>query len=168
MFRLKSWLLLHVKKYKSCCWRTFVIRKCNIAKYLHSAGRYDHDDEVTMYLLTYPTKKLVSNQRLNESYSRSSFIVIRSISKLNHTVMNQKQGYQMQFSLEKKTRKKKVTSFNPSYQSMDCVIKWGIRFINSTRNFVICLKMFIMQQRANSWAETKEWVAKTDSASATS
>ena len=28
IFRLRSWLLLHVKKYKSCCWRTFV-RKCS-------------------------------------------------------------------------------------------------------------------------------------------
>ena len=34
----------------------------------------------------------------------------------------------------------------PSYQSMDCVIKWGIRLINSIRNFFICLRMFIMQQ----------------------
>ena len=24
---------------------------------------------------------------------------------------------------------------NPSYQSMDCVIKWGDRFISSIRNF---------------------------------
>ena len=30
MFRLRSWLLLYEKQYKSCCWRTFVIRKCKI------------------------------------------------------------------------------------------------------------------------------------------
>ena len=51
----------------------------------------------------------------------------------------------MQFSLQKKDQKKE-SEFVQS-QSMDCVIKWGIRFINSIRNFFICLKMFIMQQR---------------------
>ena len=30
MFRLRRWLLLHVKQHESCCWRTFVIRKYNI------------------------------------------------------------------------------------------------------------------------------------------
>ena len=46
--------------------------------------------------------------------------------------MNKKQGDEMQFSLEKKNnRKKKMDSSNPSYQSMDFVIKWGDRFSNS-------------------------------------
>ena len=68
--------------------------------------------------------------------------------------MNKNQVDQMQFSLEKRPRKKKMNSSNPSYL-MDCVIKWGIRFINSIKNFFVCLKMFIMKQRKNSWDETK-------------
>ena len=54
-------------------------------------------------------------------------VVSLEVSKLNHTVMNKKQGDQMQFSLEKKTKKKKMNSSNPPYQAMDCVIKWGNR-----------------------------------------
>ena len=34
MFRLRSWLLLHVKQYKTCCWRTFNHKMYNIARYL--------------------------------------------------------------------------------------------------------------------------------------
>ena len=41
MFRLRSWLLLHVKQYKNCCWRTFVIRKC-IASYTYILLVLDH------------------------------------------------------------------------------------------------------------------------------
>ena len=63
--------------------------------------------------------------------------------------MSKKEGDQMQFSIEKRLGKK-MNSPNPSYQSMDCVIKWVIRFINSIRNFFICFKMCIMQQRKNS------------------
>ena len=37
--------------------------------------------------------------------------------------MNKKKGDQMQFFLEKKTRKKKMDSSNTSYQLMDCVTK---------------------------------------------
>ena len=70
--------------------------------------------------------------------------------------MNKKQGDQMQFSLRKKTRKKKMNSSNPSYQSMDCVIKWGNWFIISIRIFFICLKPFIMQLRKNNWDKLKE------------
>ena len=78
-------------------------------------------------------------------------VVSPEVSKLNHAVMNKnkKQGDQIKYSFlyRKKTRKKKVNSSNPSSQSMDCVIKWGIQVINSIRNFFICLKMFIMQQK---------------------
>ena len=49
-FRLRSWLLLHVKQYKSCCWRTYFIKKC-IYLFLHSDD--DDHDEKAMYLLTY-------------------------------------------------------------------------------------------------------------------
>ena len=51
IFKLRNWLLLHVKRYKTCCWITFVIRKCI---YLNSAGWWSSgwwsDDEVAMYL----------------------------------------------------------------------------------------------------------------------
>ena len=50
-------------------------------------------------------------------------VVRLDVSKLDHAVMNKKQGNQMHFSLEKKTRKNKTDSSNPSYQSMECVIK---------------------------------------------
>ena len=69
--------------------------------------------------------------------------------------MNKKQGDQMQFSLEKKTRKKKMNSANPSYQSMDSAIKLDIQLINSIRDFFICPTMFIMKQRKNSCDEIK-------------
>ena len=59
--------------------------------------------------------------------------------------MNKKQGHQMQFSLEKEH--KKMDSSNPSYQSMDCIIKWRNWFINSIIIFLICRKMFIVQQK---------------------
>ena len=54
----------------------------------------------------------------------------------------------MQFSLEKRLEKK-MNSSNRSYQAVDCVMKCGIRFINSIKNFLTCLKMLIMQQRKN-------------------
>ena len=69
----------------------------------------------------------------------------------------------MQFSLEKRLEKENgfITLLaNPSYQSMGCVINWGNRFINSTRNFFICLKMFIMEQRKHrAEMREKEWEA---------
>ena len=54
----------------------------------------------------------------------------------------------MQFSKEKYQKKENgfmIHLVNPSYQSMDCVIRCGNRFINPTGNFFVCLKMFIMQ-----------------------
>ena len=62
-------------------------------------------------------------------------VVSPEVSELNHAVMNKRQGDEMQFFLRKKTRKKKMDSSNPSYQSMDCVIKLGGRFINPIRIF---------------------------------
>ena len=41
----------------------------------------------------------------------------------------------MQFSVGQRRLEKKLDSSNPSYQSMDCVIKWRNRFINSIRFF---------------------------------
>ena len=58
MFRLRSWLLLHVKQYKKSCWRTFVIKKCT---YLHSASQWSWWRSF-VYLPTdlSPTKEIVS------------------------------------------------------------------------------------------------------------
>ena len=55
----------------------------------------------------------------------------------------------MQISLRRNTRKKKMDSSNLSYQTMDCVIKWGNGFISSIRIFFTCFKIFIMKQRKN-------------------
>ena len=44
---------------------------------------------------------------------------------------------------------------------MDCVMKWGNRFINSIRNFFICLKVFsIGEKKASDEIKrmgTKNW-----------
>ena len=51
------------------------------------------------------TNKLVStNQQANESYQK---VLSPEVSKLNHTVINKTQGYQKQFSLEKRLKKRK-------------------------------------------------------------
>ena len=80
--------------------------------------------------------------KTNEQTKVIQEIVSSEVSKLNHAVMNKKQGDQMQFS---KTRKKKMDSSNPSYQSMHCIMKWRNRFISSIRIFFICFKILIMQ-----------------------
>ena len=71
--RLRSWLLLFVKQYKKLLLKNICHQKAK--KNLHSAGRWS--DEVASYVCTYwPTinKQTVStNQRPNQSYSRSSF-----------------------------------------------------------------------------------------------
>ena len=59
----------------------------------------------------------------------------------------------MQFSLEKILEK--VKWIHPTHHTSRWIMLWGIRFINSIRNFFIFLKMFIMQQRRNSWDEIK-------------
>ena len=76
-----------------------------------------------MYLLTYHQQTNWS-QETNEQTKVVQEVVSPEVSKLNHALVNKKQGDQMQFSLEK-----------PSYQSMDCVIKWGNRLSNSIRIF---------------------------------
>ena len=42
-----------------------------------------------------------------------------------------------------------MNSSNLSYQSMNCVIKWGNQFMSSTTDFFIPFKAFIMQLRKN-------------------
>ena len=63
----------------------------------------------------------------------------------------------MQFFPERRIEKRKqihsLLSTRHSRIAMECVLKWGNRFINSTRNFLICLKIFIMQQIKNIGAE---------------
>ena len=124
-FRLRSWLLLHVKQYKNCCWRTFVIWKCiAILTFCWSLIIWWSSYVYVSTDLT-STNKLVSKtnkQTKFKNYSRSSFT---KASQLNHTVMNKKKGDQINFFSRKKTRKKKMDSSNPSYHSMDCVIKMG-------------------------------------------
>ena len=91
--------------------------------------------KVTMYLLTYHQQKHYKDEQTKVNQEAVS----SEVSKFNHAVINKKQGDQMQFSLRKKKRKKKMGSSNPLYQSVDCVIKWGNRFINSIRISFICL-----------------------------
>ena len=54
-------------------------------------------------------------------------VVLTEVSNLIHSVIDKKQGDQIQISVEKrlKRRKRKMDSslVNPSYQSMKCVIK---------------------------------------------
>ena len=97
-----------------------------MARYLDSAGRYDHDDEVAMYLLAYH-QQTNQSQQTNEQTKVIQELVSPEVSKLNNPVKNKKQRDQKQFSLEKRlARKKRMKSSNPSHQSMDCVIRWGI------------------------------------------
>ena len=89
--------------------RTFKSRKCI---YQHSAGQWS-DDEVANYVpADLPsTNKLVStNQWANGSYLRR---VSAEVSKLDHALMNQKQGDHMQFSLEKEDWKKENGFIQP-------------------------------------------------------
>ena len=87
--------------------KTFIIRKCNIARYLLSAGRFDHDDEVAMYTYWHTSTNKQSQQTKEETKVIQK-VVSPEASKLNHAVMNKKkQGHQMQFSLEKRLEKRK-------------------------------------------------------------
>ena len=76
-------------------------------------------------------------------------IVSPEVSELNHFVINKKQGDQRQFSQEKRLEKRKRIhhSCQPiiPVDGLYCVKKYGNRFIDSARNFFICLKMFIIQ-----------------------
>ena len=83
-----------------------------------------------MYLLTYHQQKHYKDEQTKVNQEAVS----SEVSKFNHAVINKKQGDQMQFSI-----KKKMGSSNPLCQSVDCVIKWGNRFINSIRISFICL-----------------------------
>ena len=98
------------------------------------------------------------SQQTNEQTKVVQEIVSPESSKLNHKKQGEKQRDQRKtmrsnavfFRKNKKNENGFITLFvNRSYQSMDCVIKWGNRFINSTSNLFICLKMFIMQRRKN-------------------
>ena len=76
---------------------------CHQKMRLHSACRWSW---WSSYVPS--TNKLVSkNHRANLSYSRK---VSPEVSKLNHVVMNTNQGDQMQFSSDKRSRRKKVNS----------------------------------------------------------
>ena len=47
------------------------------------------------------------SQQTNEQTKINQEVVLPEVSKLNHAVMNKKQGDQMQFSLEKRLEKRK-------------------------------------------------------------
>ena len=105
----------------------------------------DHDECVG----TYHHQQTNQSQETNKKTKVIQKRVSPEVTKLNHGVMNKKQD-QMQFSLEKGLKKengfiKPITALQ--YQSMDCVMKQHNRFIDSTRNYFISLKMFIMEQR---------------------
>ena len=77
-------------------------------------------------------------------------VVLPEVSKLNHAIMNKKQGDQMQFSPEKRLEKKMDSySCQLIVPVIDNVIKWCNQIINFTRNLFIRLKIFIMRQRKN-------------------
>ena len=73
----------------------------------------------------------------------------------------------MQFSLRKKTRKKKMNSSNPSYQSMDCVIKWVIDASILLEFFPFVSKRLSCNREKTAVISLKECAKKTGSASAT-
>ena len=65
-----------------------------------------------------------------------------------------------------------MNSSIPSYQSIDCVVKWGIRFINSFRKF-FHLSQNVYHTTEKKTAEVRlkrisRVISKTDSASASS
>ena len=70
----------------------------------------DDHDEVAMYLPS--TNKLVS-QQTNGQTKVIQDVVSPEVSKLNHAVMNKKQGDQMQFSLYKRLEKRKCIHPTP-------------------------------------------------------
>ena len=62
LFKTRNWLLLHVKQYRNCCWRTYFIRKCTV--YLHSAGQWSLI-MMNIYLPSSTNKLVSTNQRAN-------------------------------------------------------------------------------------------------------
>ena len=95
------------------------------------------------------TNKLVSTNHLANLIVQE--VVAPELSKLNHAVMSKNKEIKCSF-LQKKQLEKIGwihTLVNLSYRWMDCVTKWVNQFINSTRNFFICLKKFFMQRRKN-------------------
>ena len=82
----------------------------------------DHDEvAMHMYLLTYHQQKNLS-QQTNEQTKVIQEVVLPKVSQLNHSNEQKTRRSKAVFS-RKKTRKKKMDSSNPLYQSMDCVIK---------------------------------------------
>ena len=75
--------------------------------------------------------------------------------------MKKEQGDQMHFSLEKKTRKKKMNSSNSSYQSMDCVIKWVFdsSILLEIFSFIWKCSSCDREKTAERWDKKNEWVA---------
>ena len=80
-------------------------------------------------------------------------VVSPEVSKLNYTVMNKKQGDEVQFSPEKRLEKRKWIHHTPCQPIIPVggmCYKMRYQFINYTIKFFIYLKMFIMQWRKTS------------------
>ena len=125
MFKRSNRLVLHVKQYKICRLRTCDIRKCTYILLVD-----DHDEVPS-------TNKLFSTKhQANFSYSRN----IQIDSRCNEQRTNIPNAV---FS-GIKTRKKKTTK--KIIRSCQLIIavadRFCYRFINFTRSFFICLKMF--------------------------
>ena len=119
MFRTRNWLMLHVKQYKKCCWRSYFIREC-IATYLHSTLLDYHDEVAIVATYHQQANYLVQlSQQTNEQTKVIQEVRPPEVSNLNHVVMNQKQEDQMQFSLEKRLEKKLI---HPTHQHH--TIRW--------------------------------------------
>ena len=66
LFRIRNWLLLHVKQYKNCSWRRYFIRKC-IHTFCWSMIT-DHDE----YVPTIINKQTSLNKPTSNSFTRST------------------------------------------------------------------------------------------------
>ena len=82
-----------------CCWRTCVTRK-PIPCYILLV---DYHDEVARYV-----PNISKQTTLNKQTKVIQEVVSPKVSRLNHSVMNKKQGDEIQFNLEKRLKKGKL------------------------------------------------------------
>ena len=146
-----------MKQYKICYWRTFVIRKCNIVRYLVT---FCWSMIMMMKWLCAYWPTINKETSLNEQMKVIQEVVSPEVSKLNHAVTNKNQRDQMQFSLEKRLKKRKC--IHPTHHTWRWIVLQNGVFDSSIlmEIFFICLKMFIMQQRKNSLDEIKRMSSK--------
>ena len=80
--------------------------------------------QLDLYLMTYH-QQTNQSQHTNKKIKLIQEVDSPDVSNLNHCVMKKDKEIKCSF-LQKKDQKKKFDSSNPSYQLMDCVIKWVI------------------------------------------